>query len=556
MTDALTINTKYLLTALMRSGVRHFVVSPGSRNTPIALLLAQLAESEKIALFVDVDERSAAFFALGIAKVTLKPVVVLGTSGTAITEFTSAVAEASVSHIPLIVLSADRPQELQNNGAPQTISQTHLFSHFVKQDLELTLQDNHPDVPEYIAYEVQKLIYQAQIAPRGPIHINLPLRKPLMPDMSDNTPLRVKQLTRTTAPNIVPQKTLEALQNKKILLLCGPNESEDYSELLRSFSEKYHIPVIADVLSRVRYTHTITGIDQFIKADILTDDALPDIVIRFGATPVAGQLLGWLKKHEITTWYVGEDAGNDHSRHASHIVPIAVTNFLEQLTQIQNNSTAQSEFYTVWQTMNQKYQNQLIHNVGELSLIDAIDHFTHDAQSIFVSNSMPIRDMDNFFLGRHTHNIYANRGANGIDGVVSSAMGMAATSQEQRSLLLIGDIALFHDMNGLMMGKQYQLPLDIIVTNNNGGSIFSFLPQAQQQEYFDTLFGTPLGLDLSRIAMLYDLTYEKISTTQGLGDILRQSVVGTRIIEYSSNRQDNYEQHQDFTQMLREHFNE
>jgi len=183
------------------------------------------------------------------------------------------------------------------------------------------------------------------------------------------------------------------------------------------------------------------------------------------------------------------------------------------------------------------------HITGEASIAHVLDRVLPDQTAVFVANSMAIRDMDDVFTGQTTQNIYANRGANGIDGIVSTALGMSSTSP-RRSVLLTGDLTLFHDMNGLMMARQYHLPIDIIVINNNGGAIFSFLPQAMAESYFDMLFGTPLNLNVSKIADVYELSYVKIKTADELEQVMKTPVTGTRLIEFESNRSNNVKAHQ------------
>lgn len=532
--ETLTKNTKHLLQALFQSGVRHFVVSPGSRSTPIALLLAEFAHQEdRLQLYVDVDERSAGFFALGIAKTIQEPVAVLGTSGTAITEYTAAVAEAAISHIPLIILSTDRPAELQQNGAPQTLSQQHLFGDMTKNYLEITLQDSHPDVTAYIDFMVQKQVHSSLSAPRGPLQINLPLRKPLMPVLHEPTAVAVAPLVfETPTPHFDPQQ----LAYERVVILAGPNEGADYQQALAQFSRANHVPVIADVLSRVRTPDTIYGIDALIKAGKLATVPQPDLVIRFGATPVSALVLQWLSQNNIPVWHVDEQAGTDHSRHLSRAIIQSPQDFLRQVT-VAN----QPDFAAQWQALNHVPRQP----IGELALPHVLDQVVAPQTPIFVANSMAIRDMDDVFTGQTTQRIYANRGANGIDGVVSTAMGMSSTTN-QRSILLTGDLTLFHDMNGLMMARQYQLPIDIIVVNNDGGAIFSFLPQAAEPDYFELLFGTPLGLEIEKIAALYDMPFVALAAPDDLANVLGQPVKGPRMIVYTSDRQANVATHRRF----------
>ncbi|GMA69155.1 hypothetical protein GCM10025879_04010 [Leuconostoc litchii] len=386
--DALTFNTKHLLYTLFESGVRYFVISPGSRSTPIALLLAEYAENNQaINLFVDVDERSAGFFALGIAKTVLEPVVLLGTSGTAIAEYMPAIAEASVSSVPLVVLSTDRPQELQHNGAPQTISQNNLFGHQTKEAIEINLQDQHSDVTNYIDFMIQRLVHLSMMVPRGPIQINLPLRKPLMPILKDSHKITVKPLTFEEQ---VPQYQPILIHAKRLLILAGPNVLNSYDEVLNQFAAENHVPVITDVLSRSRGGNTVYGIDMLLEMNRIPVELNPDLVIRFGKTPVSARVLQWLKNRHIETWHIDEDAGTDHTRHISRAINMAPKSFLNssQLTL----SDEQKSFNQKWQVLP---KSQSVDN--EMSVVPAIDNAVADNTHIFVANSMPIRDMDNFF---------------------------------------------------------------------------------------------------------------------------------------------------------------
>lgn len=541
MTDTLTFNTKHLLQALFESGIRHFIMSPGSRSTPIALLLAEYAEQNiEIKLFVDVDERSAGFFALGIAKTLLEPVALLGTSGTAIAEYMPAVAEAYAANIPLVVLSTDRPQELQFNGAPQTIPQSNLFGQLTKQAVLIRLQDMHSDVTEYIDFMVQKVVNLSITAPCGPIQINLPLRKPLMPVLARQDEVHVQ---RVVFEQQTVQYHLSPITAKRLLILAGPNVLDSYDDSLKNFAIKNNVPVIADVLSQSRHTYTIHGIDVLLQAHKINADLKPDLVVRFGKTPVSARVLQWLKEEKILTWHVDEDAGVDHTRHIARAIKMSPNDFLENMHLTPSKN--QIDFNQKWLSL-----PKVIKARNEMNIITALDDAVPDDTHIFVANSMPIRDMDNFFTGNHTQRIYANRGANGIDGVISSALGMSAVVK-QRSILLTGDLTLFHDMNGLMMAKNYQLPLDIIVINNNGGGIFSFLPQAGAPKYFEQLFGTPLNIDMKKIADLYDIDYHQLSVPEALSQILQTPSKTTRLIEYKSDRQRNRDDHRDVLEMFK-----
>jgi 2-succinyl-5-enolpyruvyl-6-hydroxy-3-cyclohexene-1-carboxylate synthase len=398
----------------------------------------------------------------------------------------------------------------------------------------------HSDVTEYIDFIVQKVVNLSITAPRGPIQINLPLRKPLMPVLDRQDEVHVQ---RVVFDKQSVQYRLPPITAKRLLILAGPNVLNSYDDSLKKFAIKNNVPVIADVLSQSRHTYTIHGIDVLLQAHKINADLKPDLVVRFGKTPVSARVLQWLKEENILTWHVDEDAGVDHTRHIVRAIKMAPHDFLESMHLTLSKN--QIDFNQKWLSL-----PKVIKTRNEMNIITALDDAVPDDTHIFVANSMPIRDMDNFFTGNHTQRIYANRGANGIDGVISSALGMSAVVK-QRSVLLTGDLTLFHDMNGLMMAKNYQLPLDIIVINNNGGGIFSFLPQAGAPKYFEQLFGTPLNIEIKKIADLYDIDYHQLNVPEALSQILQTPSKTTRLIEYKSDRQRNRDDHREVLEMLK-----
>lgn len=527
--DRLTFNTKHLISALVTAGVKNFVISPGSRSTPIALLIAEYAQYDPtIHYWVDVDERSAAFFALGLAKGSQQPVVLLATSGTAVLEYLPAVAEAQVSEIPLILLTANRPQELQNLGAAQTIPQIEPFTVYAKNQLSLALQDDEPGVTEYIDFKVQALVHEAWRTPAGPVQIDLPLRKPLLPDMGKEPIEPVRPLTYAA----MSKRTLGSPQSltayRRIMILAGPNVTVDYQDQLWQFARAYSIPVWTDILSRVRTPKSLYGLNDWLADDKLDSKYLPDLVLRFGKTPISPNLLSWLKQKAIPIWQIGMPADLDYTRQSQRCFEMSPSEFLSSVACVQSNE--QQAFHARWQALKQNKGTSRASN-----LISCLDQTIKPDQAIFVANSLSIRQMDTYFSGKNSHKIYANRGVNGIDGIISSALGLSASQKPDRSILLTGDLSFFHDMNGLMMAKKYQLPLDIIIMNNNGGGIFAGLPQAQCKQYFTELFATPLNLDFQAIAQVYDLPYTAVHNLAQLPQLLNQPVTaGPQLILYES----------------------
>lgn len=556
MTDSLTRNIKHLLTSLVLQGVHDFVVSPGSRTTPVALLLAEMQQvRDDVRVTVDVDERSAAFFALGIAKTTHQPVVLLATSGTATGNYLPAFMEASISHIPLIALTTDRPTELQQIGAPQTVHQEHLYGEHAKAYTAIEMQDDHADVTAYIDYHVQELVGRALTQPMGPIQINLPLRKPLMPKLGeawpDVTPQRILVGQRQAGWQDI-QAIAALLRKPKAMMLLGPDEIGWQTEKIEQLAAHYQLPVLADILSNFRPSqYAVNGIDSLIAADVIDDSQIPDVVLRFGGTPVSAKVITWLREKEIPVIQIGQEhAGHDHGRRTHTTVVADPDTVISDL--LAEPGVKNATFLKKWQDLTDKLMSVVtteVANAVEYQVPTALAELPENAR-LFIANSMPIRDMDNYFVPKQRLQIAANRGANGIDGTVSSAFGMAMSGQP--TTLLTGDLTLFHDMNGLMLSHQAHVPMTIIVVNNQGGGIFSFLPQSEAAAYFEPMFGTPLPIVIERIARLYDAEYKLVDDLAALSDLIRKPATRLRIIEIQSNRQKNVTAHRDLTTAINE----
>ncbi|MFD1318322.1 2-succinyl-5-enolpyruvyl-6-hydroxy-3-cyclohexene-1-carboxylic-acid synthase [Loigolactobacillus zhaoyuanensis] len=552
--ETLTLNTHRLISGLVAQGVHDFIVSPGSRSTPVALLLAErVRQQSSLRLYVDVDERSAAFFALGIAKTRQAPVALLCTSGTAAAEYLPALAEAHLTHVPLVVLTTDRPLELTNIGAPQAIEQTDLYGKQVKQSQRIDLQVAGNENADFIAFQSQRSVLTALDNPSGPVQLNLPLRKPLLPDL-DITPPAIKQLAVAPVTAVLAPDTLTELvgqlQVKKVLLLAGPEETPTYRAGLLALSKKCHWPILADNLANLRGRGTvITDYDLLFQAQTRLPAALqPEVILRFGGTPVSAPLMQWLGQQTVPVYLVGAQRQlADYSRATTHVLAVDEQSFLTALTTAlpaQNTG-----YFDDWQQISQRLQAQL--NVpatlNEVTTVQTLDRALPVASRLFISNSMPIRDVEDFYQGQQVRELYCNRGANGIDGVVSTAAGMATLGGA--NYLLIGDLALFHDMNGLMMVRRYQLPLTVVVINNNGGGIFSFLPQASAADYFEDLFGTPQALDLAKVAALYERSYQKVTTITEFEQAL---AADAQLIEVVSQRTTNLQLHRQLIRTVQE----
>ncbi|MCA1066491.1 2-succinyl-5-enolpyruvyl-6-hydroxy-3-cyclohexene-1-carboxylic-acid synthase [Rossellomorea sp. AcN35-11] len=550
--------TQYLaafIEELVGNGVDEVVISPGSRSTPLALLFAHHPE---VKTYINVDERSAAFFALGIAKAKQKPVALLCSSGTAGANYYPAIIEARYGKVPLIVLTADRPHELREVGAPQAIHQIDLYGKHVKWATDMALPENTPSMIGYARSSASRGVGHAIGEPKGPVHFNFPFREPLIPDLkavtysSDTGVKRVLHGERSLSPDIT-QELKEILSSKeKGLIICGPGVKRESMDSIVSFSEQYGFPIIADPLSQMRSgTHKkeqiIDTYDTFLKSAEVKETLHPDIVIRFGAMPVSKSLMLFLKGlSDVPYWIVspGEE-WQDPIAKGTEIIYCDEGLFCNGLTP---SRRVMSEGWNHhWKNVNHSTKELLLkghQSWDEGMAVSQFIDFLPEKANVFVSNSMPIRDIDTFFFRNdRSVGIYANRGANGIDGVVSTALGMSTYLDSM--YLLIGDLAFYHDLNGLLAGRKYNLNMTVVVLNNNGGGIFSYLPQADEGEHFEDLFGTPMDLDFSNAAKLYNAGYFKVEKEEDFGSALMEAnhINGLKIIEVLTNREENVANH-------------
>lgn len=545
--EALTQDVKTLLIALRQSGVRKVVLSTGSRSTPIAILLGRLQDKGAISLYVDVDERSAGFFALGMAKVHAEPVLLVCTSGTAAANYYPAICEAFASKVPLIILTADRPPELQEIGAPQTMNQNDMYGHQVKQSYQLPLPETDSQLTQraYIAYIVQKAVSEARDHPAGPVHLNWPLRKPLMPILTPTEPSKTRLITPVKPTPTFDEATRRYLttlfSGKKGLIVAGPanHYSAKDCEAVIAFARQMKWVVIADPLSGLRgYPGVISSGDWLFRVLPKLPAVLqPEVILRMGGTLVSAAVLKWLAVGSTPIVYLDADyQWRDATLCTTTVIPASAADLLPLL----QAKPAKEAWVKKWHKLDQQIvaaiQTDLAAPLTTGSIAAALSNRLPADAAIFVSNSMPIREMDDYFSPRKPGiRVFCNRGVNGIDGVNSTALGMAAG--RHANYLYIGDLAFFHDLTGLMMAKQYHLDLTVVIQNNNGGGIFSLLPQAAEKGQFEKVFGTPLNLNIKAIADLYGATYQRITNIDELNRGLREPQPGLTLLEVPGSRQ-------------------
>ncbi|MFQ5665620.1 MAG: 2-succinyl-5-enolpyruvyl-6-hydroxy-3-cyclohexene-1-carboxylic-acid synthase [Candidatus Binatia bacterium] len=566
--------------ALVRAGLQHVCIAPGARSTPLALVMISHPDLQA---WSHVDERSGAFFALGIAKATRQPVAMVCTSGTAAANLLPAIIEAFYAHIPLLVFTADRPPELHDCGANQTIDQTKLYGTHVKWFTEVGTADAGE---RYFRALGCRAVATAGATPPGPVHLNFPFREPLVPKpAASGEPVRsasgrriaeavAQQGTYTVrhaavaAPSEATVRELAATLSGTPhgLIACGSYDAgAAYAAAITCLAERLRYPIFADPTSQVRTGrhHCALMIDTYDA--LLRDDALatvwaPDVVVRFGPMPASKAFLRYLQRHPRCRHVVIDPLGgwNDPTGMAAEIVPcdpVATCDALCRCIPTHPSGPRQvqdDDWCAQWCLRDQRARVALARQVDGVTELFEGKVFTElarllpDGAALYVGNSMPVRDLESYWpSGTRAVRMLCNRGASGIDGFISSGLGAAAVA-DQPVVMVTGDLGFYHDLNGLLAAKRYGLRATIIVINNDGGGIFSFLPQAACGEGFTEYFLTPHGLDFRGAVEMYGCMFRRIASWEQFRDAVAAALDADRttVIEVPSNRARNVELHQ------------
>ncbi|MFP5254380.1 MAG: 2-succinyl-5-enolpyruvyl-6-hydroxy-3-cyclohexene-1-carboxylic-acid synthase [Acidimicrobiia bacterium] len=495
----------------VRAGVVDAVIAPGSRSTPLALALAR---DGRLRVHVHHDERSASFLAIGCSLVTGEPTVVLTTSGTGAVELHPAVVEADLAAVPLLVCTADRPPELIDVGAPQAIDQTHLFGRAPR-------WAHSPGVAVGTGRDrwrplAARAYAEATGARPGPVHLNLAFREPLLGTPDELPPPRPgsEGPWAWRSAGQVPEEPLidprHDLQGRRGVVLAGPGSGD--GEAVDALARALGWPVVAAPQAAVwrRPGACIAGADAFLRDPATADDLRPEVVLHLGL-PLASRVVGEWAAASGATHLVAAGAGRWVDPHGVAAVVLAddVDGLLAAWSQrLEGVGPVDGGAWRErWQATADAAQGAVTEVLGsspeitEPGVAAALVEGLPAGSRLVVSSSMPVRDLEWYVAGGRDVEVLANRGANGIDGVVSTAVGVAAASAAPTGLL-IGDVAFLHDSNGLIGAHQRGIHLVAVVVDNDGGGIFSFLPQggALDEPTFERLFGTPHGLDLVEVA--------------------------------------------------------
>jgi 2-succinyl-5-enolpyruvyl-6-hydroxy-3-cyclohexene-1-carboxylate synthase len=547
-----------------RCGMTHAVCSPGSRDAPILLTLAADDAIETVSVL---DERSAGFVALGLAKASRRPVAVACTSGTAAANLHPAVVEAHEAGVPLIVLTADRPPELREVGAGQAIDQVKLFGSAVKWFVEAGNHDPGRATAVHFRALACRLWDQAASGRPGPVHINLPLREPLSPVAEELDPAdwegRPGDAPWTSVVRPAPGPDPQAIQDLAAMVrevslgvIVAGETREDLAEPLAALSQSTGWPVLADPLSGVRCgphdrSRVVSHYDALLRSPAWVESNRPSLALRVGDTPTSKPLRAWLA--EIQQVLVDPDPSwHEPTRQAGRIVVGQAAETCSALAAEFGPRDPSEPWLEAWLAADAIAAEELAAEPDpfEPRAYTAVAESLEDGATLWVSSSMPIREIESFFPSTPAAiRFLSNRGANGIDGVVSSAVG-AAMASDGPTVLLTGELALLHDLSGLVTRRRLDVPLTIICVNNGGGGIFDFLPVADSAEpdSYEELIATPHDIPLETVAELGGLDHVTASTPDEIRAAVRENV----LIEVRTDRAENLARHRALTARIAE----
>ncbi|NQV50115.1 MAG: 2-succinyl-5-enolpyruvyl-6-hydroxy-3-cyclohexene-1-carboxylic-acid synthase [Candidatus Marinimicrobia bacterium] len=565
------VTSEWIIEEFIRLGATQFVISPGSRSTP---LTAAAARNPKANTTVHIDERGAAYFALGHAKATGKPAVLICTSGTAVANYFPAVVEASMDNVPMIVLTADRPPELIDVGANQAIFQNNIYGVYPRLSLNLPAPDETLS-SGHILNMVDRLYDVATGTRPGPVHLNCQFREPFMENgdednhQSSNERWRKSNVrfTQKDPDNlIIPVEQLEMIRKKiesshRGLIVVGRSMDPRYNDAILDFSKTLNWPILPDVQSTLRFridTQIINHFDLILLKNNITESP-PDMVIHLLGAYTSKRLLNYLNHLKIFYVVIKE---TPERIDPNHQVDLMIQGNIKTIIDSIHCSqpAAQTDWINHWQSsevaIRQRIDLQLESesSISEPGVSYFLSRWMTQNQSLMLANSMPIREMEMFGMaGKIRGPVFANRGASGIDGLLATAAGYQSGSASPLTLL-IGDLAFLHDLNSLGLIKQSAHPIIVVLINNEGGGIFNFLPITAEIDIFEPFFGTPHDLSFEKAAELFSLNYFQPNTMSELNQnyLQAQNNSESTIIEIRTDRSENYALHQKLFDIIRD----
>ncbi|MET0306077.1 MAG: 2-succinyl-5-enolpyruvyl-6-hydroxy-3-cyclohexene-1-carboxylic-acid synthase [Solirubrobacterales bacterium] len=564
-TNANTALASAFAEELARCGLRHAVLSPGSRSTPLALALWRQPEIETTVI---VDERSAAFFAVGAAQAIGLPVAILCTSGTAAANFHPAVCEADHSAVPLLVLTADRPPELRGIGAGQAIDQLKLYGSSVRWFCEVGTHAADDDgLLHYRSTACRAFALARGDSRPGPVHLNFPFREPLAPLPDDGAVIatdslalngrETRPLTAVTPIDMEPSQFLLDEVAKHIaeadigVIVAGRQLDPELREPVAHLARVAGFPILAEPTSQLRCgphdrSYVVTAYDLLLRNEGFRETASPDLILRFGEMPTSKPLRSWLAESGADQIVVDPLGGwNEPSRRAAALLRADPTELASGwAARLGEDRPVPAMWLEAERAARKAIEAELAKadTLNEPALQQALGSAYGDGELVYTASSMPIRDQEAFLPASDADVTFlCNRGTNGIDGLISSGIG-AAYATGKPATIVTGDLGLLHDIGGLAALRDASTPVRIVVIDNDGGGIFHFLPQreALEGEEFEALLGTPRGVDVAKAAALFDLPHRRLDSCDDLPEAL---AAGTGLIELKADRKANADLH-------------
>ncbi len=560
--DATNRNTLWAsaaIAALREAGVHRLCLSPGSRSAPLAIAAAQ-----QLTIRVHPDERCSAFLALGAAKRSGQPVGLLCTSGTAAAHFFPAIIEAFASGVPLVVLTADRPPALRDCGAGQAIDQLKLYGTFVRYFAEVGEPQMDPHAVRALRALMVRAVAVAQGRtgmPPGPVHLNFPLGEPLAPLPREPLPPAVLAAAQAPLPQTLPSQrqslAFPPLPPRGVVMVgpypqCPPG----LDSAVRAWSDRLGYPLLAEATGLARRTGVIGTYDTFLRAPVFRDRHRPDLVIRFGAPPTSKVWHQWLEECACPQLVVGSPVNNEPTHSPVTFWEGDPLLFCQGLSP--TAPIAPASWRASWQRAHLQTLAAIADFLAPLTepfegkVYAELARHLPPTVDLWVASSNPIRDLDSFFQESAIAPVWCHRGVNGIDGLISSALGSAWVS-DRPTVLVCGDLAFFHDLNGLWAAHRYGWSLTVVLVDNNGGGIFEGLPIRQTDVPFEELFAVPLDCDLAPAVQMYGGTWREMTTWEDFPLALTGAIAqgGLQVLRLRTDRQRSMALRQEFWAHIR-----
>ncbi|MCY4170542.1 MAG: 2-succinyl-5-enolpyruvyl-6-hydroxy-3-cyclohexene-1-carboxylic-acid synthase [Bacteroidetes bacterium] len=545
-----------IIDELVRCGVNQFIIAPGFRSAPLALAAISHPSTHVVVHF---DERGSAFYALGYGRTTLRPCVWITTSGTAVANGLPAVIESSLDGVPMICLTADRPPELRDTKSNQTIDQIHIFGRYSRWFADLPapeINDYEPYIRSTIDYAVHKSLY-------GPVHLNCMFREPLVemnneeqsiPNFSWST--QQGPHTRYATPMISTasedaELMKSILRAHRGLIVAGRFHAHEDGQAISELVQQLDWPLFSDICAPIHsVNHSVNFFDLILRSPSFKATYCPDAILYFGFPPVSKELQTYLSNASAERFILVSPSSVRID--PFHVVTDRIQSSITEFCDLVKNNLTQHQSHTSWldawkradYTVENILSSDLSKEISEPALAWLLSKLMADTAWILGANSMPIRDLQTFYnRSQNSHvRVYANRGASGIDGTLSTAAGISQ-ADPRHGVILIGDLAMLHDINSLSLLKERNVT--IIAINNNGGGIFNMLPIALKSEVFEKVLGTPHGYDFENAAKQFEIPYTKVNSCVEFQNVFSSAsdLSGPCIIEVKTDRNHNANLH-------------